>query len=139
MKKRLFIEILLVILLCMPNIVLANEEDNEKIEIQELWQEIEETSTDAVKEPIINSKAGVIFDRASKTCIYEKNSKEKRAMASTTKIMTAILVLEHGNLSDVLEVSAKSAGTRGSRLGLKKGDKITLNDLLYGLMLCSRK
>ena len=60
-------------------------------------------------------------------------------MASTTKIMTAIIVLENGNLKDLVEVSKKSAGTGGSRLGLKTADKITVNDLLYGLMLCSRK
>lgn len=139
MKKRLFIVILLIILLCSQNIVFANEEDNEKIEIQELWQEVEEASADVIKEPTLNSRSAVIFDRTSKTCIYEKNSKQKRAMASTTKIMTAILVLEKGNLSDIVEVSQKAAGTGGSRLGLKKGDKITLNDLLYGLMLSSRK
>ena len=58
-------------------------------------------------------------------------------MASTTKIMTCIIVLENGNLNDIVEVSKKSAGTGGSRLGLKTGDKITVKDLLYGLMLCS--
>ena len=51
--------------------------------------------------------------------------------------MTCIIVLENGNLNDIVEVSKKSAGTGGSRLGLKTGDKITVKDLLYGLMLCS--
>ena len=50
-------------------------------------------------------------------------------MASTTKIMTATIVT----------VSSKAAGTGGSSLGLHTNDKITVNDLLYGLMLCSRK
>ena len=45
--------------------------------------------------------------------------------------------IENCNLSDIVEVSKKSAGTGGSRLGLKVGDKITVHDLLYGLMLCS--
>ncbi len=58
-------------------------------------------------------------------------------MASTTKIMTAIIVLENSNLTDIVEVSKKAAGIGGSRLGLKSGDKITVGDLLYGLMLCS--
>ena len=58
-------------------------------------------------------------------------------MASTTKIMTAIVVLENANLSEVIEISRKAAGTGGSRLGLSAGDKISINDLLYGLMLCS--
>ena len=58
-------------------------------------------------------------------------------MASTTKIMTATVVLENSKLTDIVEVSKKSAGIGGSRLGLKSKDKITVNDLLYGLMLCS--
>ena len=58
-------------------------------------------------------------------------------MASTTKIMTAIVVLENSNMTDVVTINAKAAGTGGSRLGLKKNDKITVNDLLYGLMLRS--
>ena len=58
-------------------------------------------------------------------------------MASTTKIMTATVTLENANLSDEVTISAKAGGTGGSRLGLKKGDKIALNDLLYGLMLRS--
>ena len=58
-------------------------------------------------------------------------------MASTTKIMTAIIVLENTNLKDVVTVDSKSASIGGSRLGLKKNDKITVNDLLYGLMLRS--
>ena len=58
-------------------------------------------------------------------------------MASTTKIMTAIVTIENCNLDTSIEVSKKAAGTGGSRLGLKTGDKITIRDLLYGLMLRS--
>ncbi len=61
-------------------------------------------------------------------------------MASTTKILTATVIIEKvDNLNAKTKVSAKSAGTGGSRLGLKKGDEISIKDLLYGLMLCSRK
>ena len=58
-------------------------------------------------------------------------------MASTTKIMTAIVVLENTNLDDIVTISSKAAGTGGSRLGLHKDDKISIQDLLYGLLLCS--
>ena len=58
-------------------------------------------------------------------------------MASTTKIMTAIVTLENCDLTQTVTISKKSAGTGGSRLGLKADDKITMNDLLYGLMLKS--
>ena len=58
-------------------------------------------------------------------------------MASTTKIMTATVVLENANLSDEVTISAKSRRNRRFKTRTKKGDKITLNDLLYGLMLRS--
>ena len=58
-------------------------------------------------------------------------------MASTTKIMTATIIIENFNLDDTIEISKKAASTGGSRLGLKQGDKITIKDLLYGLMLRS--
>jgi len=58
-------------------------------------------------------------------------------MASTTKILTAIMVIENANLDDIVTVSSKAAGTGGSRLGLHTNDKISVRDLLYGLMLCS--
>ncbi len=74
------------------------------------------------------------------TILYGKKENEKCKMASTTKIMTAIIVLEkEQDLSKKTKVSSKAAGTGGSRLGLHKNDEITVNDLLYGLMLCSRK
>lgn len=87
--------------------------------------------------PSTNSRRCVIYDRTSNTVIYGKNENVKGAMASTTKIMTATIVLENADLSEVVEVSAKAGGTGGSRLGLKCNDKITVNDLLYGLMLRS--
>ena len=51
--------------------------------------------------------------------------------------MTALIVIENTNLNNIVEISAKAAGTGGSRLKLKKGDKVTVRDLLYGLMLKS--
>lgn len=96
-----------------------------------------ETSSPETNLPDINSRAAVVIDRATNTILYGKKETEHRKMASTTKIMTCLLVIENCDLSETIEVSKKSAGTGGSRLGLKTGDKITINDLLYGLMLCS--
>ena len=58
-------------------------------------------------------------------------------MASTTKIMTSLILIENADLTQTVTISAKAGGTGGSRLGLKKNDKVTLKDLLYGLMLKS--
>ena len=85
----------------------------------------------------INSRACVVIDRNTNTILYGKNENEKKKMASTTKIMTATIIIENCNLDNTIEVSKKAASTGGSRLGLKTGDKITIRDLLYGLMLRS--
>ena len=87
--------------------------------------------------PTINSRAYIVLDRKSSTVILGKNHNQRKKMASTTKIMTSLVVIENCNLSDTVEISKKAGSTGGSRLGLKTGDKITVNDLLYGLMLCS--
>ena len=72
--------------------------------------------------------------------LYGKNYDKEVPMASTTKIMTAIVFVENNkNLNEEVEVCKQAANIGGSRLGLKTGDKITKEDLLYGLMLCSRK
>ena len=98
----------------------------------------QETSSDISSESLsLNSRSCVVLDRLSKKILYGKKEKNKVKMASTTKIMTAIIVLENTTLDKTVEVSKKAAGTGGSRLGLKVGDKITIRDLLYGLLLCS--
>lgn len=138
-KKIWFSLLIVIITVSTFNIVYANEEDLEEVNVDEIWKEVIQTGAGLSKEPNLNSRSVVVFDRKTKTVLFNKNMDEKRAMASTTKIMTAIIVLEKGNLSDVVEVSKKAANTGGSRLKLNTGDKITLNDLLYGLMLRSRK
>ena len=111
--------------------------------------EIEENNTNEINYSIdtnsntnnelnnINARAYVVIDRNSNKVIIGKNETQKKKMASTTKIMTATIILENCNLNETVTISKKAAGTGGSRLGLKTGDKITVNDLLYGLMLCS--
>ena len=118
--------------------VYADDIDEESLDSKE-FQEIIETSSSPTKEPILNSKSAIIYDRSSHMVLWGKNQDTKRAMASTTKIMTAIVALENSNLSDIVTVSKKAANTGGSRLKLKENDKISVNDLLYGLMLKSRK
>ena len=87
--------------------------------------------------PNINSRKAVVIDRNSKEILYGKKENEKVKMASTTKIMTALVVIQNTNLNNTVEVSKKAAETGGSRLKIKKGDKISVKDLLYGLMLRS--
>lgn len=98
---------------------------------------ISSLATDNVDEIDISSRIALIYDRASGKILYQKNGNKQTPMASTTKIMTAIVVLEQAKLTDTVTINSKAASIGGSRLGLKKNDKITVNDLLYGLMLRS--
>ena len=94
------------------------DEEDENVEITQ--ETISEVSSNLSDEPVLNSRRCVVYDRISKTVIYGKNENTKSAMASTTKIMTATIVLENANLTDTVTVSSKAGGTGGSRLVLKK-------------------
>ena len=97
-----------------------------------------EVSTNVSSSPQISSRAAVVLEKSTGTILFGKNENQIRKMASTTKIMTAIVVLENvANLNEIVTVSKKAANIGGSRLGLSTNSKITVNDLLYGLLLCS--
>jgi len=85
------------------------------------------------------AEAAGVFLTSQKEAVYKKNIFEKLYPASTTKILTAYVALKNGNLDDVVTVSANAANqaSDSSVCELKEGDKITLRDLLYGLMLRS--
>ena len=119
------------------SISFANIEENEQISVDQIKQEVKQVSTNTTAFPDINSRAAVVLDRTTKTVLYGKCENEIRKMASTTKIMTAIVVLENANLYDTVTVSKNAASTGGSTLGIKEGDKVTICDLLYGLLLRS--
>ena len=139
--KKLVIKVniffFIIFFLSYSTICYANLNDNETVDINEIKNETTEVSKAISDEPELNARIGLILDRNSKTILYEKNGLKQVPMASTTKIMTAIVVLENGDLNDIVTVDKKAAGTGGSRLGLKTNDKITVHDLLYGLLLCS--
>lgn len=92
-----------------------------------------------VKAIDINSKSAIMYNLNDDTIIYEKNMYDKSSIASLTKIMTAIITLENSNLDDTVVISSKAFnGLEGYALaGFKIGDKVTIRDLLYGLMLPS--
>lgn len=95
-------------------------------------------AANATSYPEINSRSAIILEKSTGTVLFGKNENDVRKMASTTKIMTAIVVLENiDDLSKTVTVSKKAASIGGSRLGLSTNSQITVNDLLYGLLLCS--
>ena len=83
----------------------------------------------------VSASFACVMDSLTGRVLYEKNAYSRHSMASTTKIMTALVALENGKMDDIVTVSSNAAGTEGSSIYLKTGEKIKLSDLLYGLML----
>lgn len=81
------------------------------------------------------AKAAVLMDAESGKVLYGKSEKKKMANASTTKILTCLYIIEHCNLEEEAEVSQNAASQPQVRLGVRKGEKYKVKDLLYGLML----
>ena len=142
-RNKLYIKIFFIFLLFISFFTYSFADDiyplEDDFDISELLDSTEsiETNSNSSEIPTINSRAYVVIDRKTNSVLVGKNENQKKRMASTTKIMTAMVVIENSNLSDIVEISKKSASTGGSRLGLKTGDKISVYNLLYGLMLCS--
>ncbi len=90
-------------------------------------------------EPSVSAQAAILTEVTSGRVLFTKNSETRLAMASTTKIITALVAIENGEsiLDEMVEVSASAAGVEGSSMYLEKGEKMTLRELLYGLMLSS--
>ncbi len=85
--------------------------------------------------PQLSANGAIVMDADSKVILYSKNPDLRFSTASTTKIMTAITALEHFKLDDVLTV--KDATSEGVVLGVKTGQQLTFENILYGLLLPS--
>ena len=85
----------------------------------------------------VNAISAIALDSDSKLVLYEKNAYTPIEIASTTKIITALVAIKCGDLNKKITISEKAASIRGSEIGLKKGEVITLKELLYGLLLRS--
>ncbi len=90
----------------------------------------------ADRPPQIVAKAAVVIDAATGAVIYEKNAHQRRAPASTTKMMTALVTLEKARLDEVVTASP-NVKVEPSIIGLDPGDQLTVEQLLYGLLLPS--
>ena len=143
MRKSLLI-LLIFFLILNVNIFSLADEIEEETDYIWLNEEIKNVSTNPTEMPDLASRYICVLDRNSKEIIFGKEENKRVPMASTTKIMTAIVLMENLeknnlSLSTKVEVCKKAAIIQGSRLGLKENDEITIENLLYGLMLCSRK
>lgn len=153
LKKILILQLILVIIFTNCNVFaddIDEDDENNNDNSVILSEEIESTNQaisnsklvnkamDKINVPSLNSRKVIVYDRLSGKKVYGKNENKETAMASTTKIMTAIIVIENcKNFNDIVVIPAKAANIGGSRLKLNVNDKVTVNDLLYGMLLRS--
>jgi len=84
-----------------------------------------------------SAESAILMDTDNNRILYSKNIHEVRSVASVSKIMTAVIAIESGKLDDVVTINDSINGTYGSAIYIKIGEKLTLRDLVYGLMLRS--
>ena len=85
----------------------------------------------------VSAKRAFSLDAVSGRVLYEKAPDERSLIASTTKIMTALIICEQCNVLDRMRIPQEAVGIEGSSMYLREGEVLTLQELLYGLMLSS--
>ena len=85
----------------------------------------------------VSANSAILIEASTGRVLFEQNAYEKRPMASTTKVMTAILALENCDLDETVVVSENASGVGGSSIWLSVGEHMPISDMLFGLMLSS--
>lgn len=85
----------------------------------------------------LSAGSALLMDADAGAILFARNHRERRPPASTTKIMTALLILEEGRLDDRVVITGRASGAGGTGLGLKRGQRIMLRDLLWAILLRS--
>lgn len=85
----------------------------------------------------VSARRAYVMDAVSGRTLYERESSQQSLIASTTKIMTALVVCEQCNVLDRMRIPKEAVGIEGSSMYLREGEVLTLQELLYGLMLSS--
>ena len=136
--KRLLTILTIVLALCVcfgcfvtsPQAIAQQNETTEQTSVNRKVSQTSSTFT-------TSAKSAIVMEQSSRRILFEKNSDAHLPMASTTKIVTALTVLNHAKLDDVVEVNSKAVGVEGSSIYLRAGEHLTVRELLYGLMLRS--
>ncbi len=138
LKKTL--KILLLILIILSNLICSDliyaDDINDDEPIYNLFER-DSVETIGNNLPKISAGAAIVIEAVSGRVLYEKNAYKRNSIASTTKIMTAIVALENGNDNEDVIVSKKAASISGSQVNLKEGQSYKLGDLMYAMMLRS--
>ena len=95
------------------------------------------TNTGYASIPDISAASAIVMDVKTGRILYSKNMNDKKPMASTTKIMTALLALENSKPDDLVKIHRNAVGVEGSSIYLQADEELKMQDLVYGLMLRS--
>jgi len=90
----------------------------------------------ATARPGVSARGAILIEQQSGRVLFGHNHRERLGPASTTKIMTAIVALEHDDISDMVTVSEHAAAVEGSSIWLEENERISLEYLLFGLIGC---
>ncbi|HEX2925175.1 MAG TPA: D-alanyl-D-alanine carboxypeptidase family protein [Ruminiclostridium sp.] len=138
MKKTA--RVVLLVLIILSNVLWNNmvkaDDANDDGPVTDILKD-ESWETAGNQTPRVSAGAAIVMDAKSGRVLYEKNAYRRNSIASTTKIMTAIIALENGRDDEDVMVSKRAASIRGSTVGLKAGKTYKLGNLLYALMLQS--
>ena len=101
------------------------------------WEPEFDYLPDYARGPQIGAASALLLEATTGTVLYAKNEHVRRPPASTTKILTALMALEDGNLRDIVSISQRASSVRGSSAHISSKQRIPLGELLYGLLLPS--
>lgn len=137
-KLKYFILIFAIILNLFIQQVYGDDEteSNPNVPVASQKSVAQKDATDK-KAPVINALAAVVIEESSGRVLYAKNATVRRSIASTTKIMTAIVALANGDIEEDVIVSKRAASIGGSVIGLQTGERFTLKEMLYAMLMIS--
>ena len=135
MKKKISILMffLITISIC-SNVIVLGKESCILEEVSVETMDVKDGYGKQCKDITPDAHFAIAYDAKNKKILYEKNAFRNVPMASTTKILTALITIERGNLDEKFTVSKNAASIRGSKVGYKAGEEIAIKELLFGLM-----
>ena len=129
--------LMLVLLTLISNFYSINPKADEIDVEDENYVEIISDDFDKSKPLKVSARNAIALDSKNNTVLWSQNGYEIVPMASTTKILTAIIAINYGNLDERVTISKNAAAIRGSTVGYKAGEEIAMRELLFGLMFKS--
>jgi D-alanyl-D-alanine carboxypeptidase (penicillin-binding protein 5/6) len=144
-KKLLFLVLLFICLLSLLYLLLSPKPNKKLVSpwissgesAINLWFPQAQASFDYQDAPILSARAAYFVDIDSGEVLYQKNIHQQMPIASLTKIMTAVVTLENKKFTDVISISQRAAAMEPDHMLLLAGEKLTVEELLYGVFLVS--